>query len=112
MNSYDKFMQLCKLRNVSASRALTAAGLSRALGSKWKQTPDFTPSIDSIQKLCRYFGVSADYFIAEEPVAYKFFREPPEITTLVQACLRMTPEQRQVISKFAQFVYPEAFDEV
>lgn len=112
MTSYEKFMKLCISREVKPTRALEASGLSRSLGSKWKQTQNYTPNIDCIQKLCRYFGVSADYFISENPEARNFFSEPPEFVPLVKAGFRMTHEQRITILKFAQFTYPEAFNEV
>jgi len=112
MTSYEKFIRLCKARQVSPTAALLSSGLSRSLGSKWKKTGGYTPSTEAVQKLCRYFGISADYFIQDDPDAVSYFREPVEFAPLMEAAMRLTSEQRMVITKFAQFVYPEAFDEV
>jgi len=112
MTSYEKFTSLCKARQVSPTAALLASGLSRSLGSKWKSRGGFTPSTEAVQKLCKYFGVSADYFIQDKPDPVSYFKEPVEFAPLMEAAMRLTPDQRAVITKFAQFVYPEAFDEV
>ena len=112
MTSYEKFTALCKLRKVTPTAALLSSGLSRSLGSKWKKSASFTPNTDSIQKLCRYFGVSADYFLHDDPDVFGYLQEPKEFAVLLRAGIAMTPEQRTTVVRFAQFLYPEAFHEV
>ena len=112
MSSYEKFTRLCIERGIKPTRAIEAAGLSRGLGTKWKITEGYIPCTDSIQKLCRYFGVSADYFLLDGNNEAVLPRELSEFAPLIKAALRMTHEQRRMIVKYAMFTYPEAFDEV
>ena len=55
---YDRFVQLCKQRGVSTSKAAIDAGLSKSTVTKWKKDPETKPSGNVIDKLCRYFGIS------------------------------------------------------
>ena len=55
---YDRFVQLCKQRGVSTSKAAIDAGLSKSTVTKWKKDPGSKPSGNVIDKLCRYFGIS------------------------------------------------------
>ena len=53
---YDKFLNLCSQKGVSATAACVNAGLSE---SAWKRWVDGgTPNSISMGKLCKYFGVS------------------------------------------------------
>ena len=55
---YDRFVALCAQRGESPSRAALNAGISKAVVSKWKQTPAAFPSGAVVEKLTAYFGVS------------------------------------------------------
>ena len=55
---YDRFVQLCKQRGVSTSKAAIDAGLSKSTVTKWKKDPGTKPSGNVIDKLCRYFEIS------------------------------------------------------
>lgn len=54
MTSYEKFIRLCKARQVSPTAALLSSGLSRSLGSKWKKTGGYTPSTE-VEKMREHF---------------------------------------------------------
>lgn len=55
---YERFVQLCKQKGVSTSKAAIDAGLSKSTVTKWKKDPGTKPSGNVIDKLCRYFGIS------------------------------------------------------
>jgi transcriptional regulator with XRE-family HTH domain len=111
MGSYDRFETLCKARGITVSGAMIAAGLSKALATKWKGTPNYTPNADTIAKLCRFFNVSADYFLGSGNVEpYKTFNEIPEVNILLKAMGNMTEEQRREVYHYAKYIAPNSFD--
>ena len=55
---YERFVQLCRQKGVSTSKAAIDAGLSKSTVTKWKTDPGTKPSGNVIDKLCRYFGIS------------------------------------------------------
>lgn len=54
---YERFVQLCRMKGVSTSKAAIEAGLSKSTVTKWKKDPETKPSGNVIDKLCRYFGI-------------------------------------------------------
>lgn len=63
---YDRFVQICKEKGVSPSRAAIDAGLSKSTVSKWKNQPDAEPSGSAIKKLSDYFGISKAELLDEQ----------------------------------------------
>lgn len=64
---YERFLELCKDKGVSTSKAAIDAGLSKSTVTKWKKDPTSKPSGNVITKLCNYFGVTvADLLGTEE----------------------------------------------
>lgn len=59
---YDRFKQLCDQREISVTKAVTEIGLSRALGTKWKNT-GATPNGETLKRIADYFGVSTEYLL-------------------------------------------------
>lgn len=53
---YDNFLKACNLRGISPSAALTAAGIDKSAGTRWKNGKQPTPA--TLQKLADYFGIS------------------------------------------------------
>lgn len=109
MNQYERFKALCEQRGVSPSAAMVAAGLSKALATKWKNNPESVPNARSLKALTDFFRVSADYFLAEKDEEISPLDTMPEITMIARAGRKMTPEQRAEILHYAQYVFPEAF---
>lgn len=71
---YDNFLEMCKERGVSPSRALIEAGLSKSLNSKWANNPFTTPNGETLTRLAAYFGcpvtaLSREIILAEEDQA-------------------------------------------
>lgn len=91
------------------------------------------PQRETLEAMADYFNVSVDYLLARdqssllentmelanelaarrntpaqiEPVE----PEPPEITMIARAGKRMSPEQRDLMLKWAKLTFPEAFKE-
>lgn len=62
---YERFVQLCKMRGVSTSKAAIDAGLSKSTVTKWKKDPSTKPSGNVIEKLCRYFGITVSELLGD-----------------------------------------------
>ena len=63
---YERFLELCKDKGVSTSKAAIDAGLSKSTVTKWKKYPTSKPSGNVITKLCNYFDVSVSELLGTE----------------------------------------------
>lgn len=63
MNFYERFLNLCKARNVKPSRALIEAGLSKSLNTKWSNNQETVPNGKTVTALAEYFDVSVDELV-------------------------------------------------
>lgn len=64
---YDKYVELCAMKNVSPTAAAREIGLSKATPTKWK-TSGATPSGDNLKKIAAYFGVTESDLLSDESV--------------------------------------------
>ena len=62
---YDKFVQICKSRGITPSRAAVEAGLSKSTVTKWKTTPNAEPTGAAIKKITEYFGITIAELMGE-----------------------------------------------
>lgn len=62
---YDKFLQLCKQKGVSPSKAAVDAGISKSLVTKWKTNGCKDPSPEVIRKIAAYFSLSISDLLEE-----------------------------------------------
>lgn len=65
-NMYDVFMQLMEEKGVTAYRVAKDTGITQATLSRWK-TGRVSPSIETLQVLAEYFGVTIDYLMGNTP---------------------------------------------
>lgn len=70
---FDKFFKLCEERGVTPYRVGKDIGVSTSNITQWKKGMS-TPNFTSMQKIAKYFNVSLDYFVDDDP-------EAPEPTT-------------------------------
>lgn len=54
---YDRFIELCNSRNEKPSAVAISAGISKSLVSKWKKNKSETPSMETVEKLAKYFNI-------------------------------------------------------
>lgn len=59
---YDIFMRLMEEKGVTAYRVAKDTGITQATLSRWK-TGKVSPSIETLQVLAEYFGVTIDYLM-------------------------------------------------
>lgn len=61
---YDRFIDLCKERNVSPSAVMIAIGLNKSNATFWKKGS--VPKGETLRKLADYFGVTVDRLVPPE----------------------------------------------
>lgn len=59
---YDVYLDLCKRKNVSPTRAALEMGLSKATPTTWKKR-GLTPRGETLNKIAAYFDVTTDYLL-------------------------------------------------
>ncbi|MEG1758687.1 MAG: helix-turn-helix transcriptional regulator [Oscillospiraceae bacterium] len=62
---YDVFLNLCKNKNISVSKAATEMGLNRSTVTFWKNET-YSPRQGTLKKIADYFGVTIDYLLTGE----------------------------------------------
>jgi len=62
---YDKYVLLCKEKNISPSKAAIEVGLNKSTITYWKNSGK-TPNGHTLQKLSDYFGVTIDNLLGKE----------------------------------------------
>lgn len=65
MPFYERFIELCKARSIKPTPALKDMGFSTGNLQKW-QNPDTAVTIDTLEKIAEYFGVSPVYFFSDD----------------------------------------------
>lgn len=63
MTLLDRVKALCKDRGISQGKMEREIGISNGASSKWKSS---SPSLEILNKLSNYFGVSVDYLMNGE----------------------------------------------
>lgn len=63
---YDKFVQLCKQKGVSPSRAAIESGISKSLVTKWRTNKVQDPSAEIARKIAAYFGITVGELLDED----------------------------------------------
>ena len=63
MNVYLKIKELCAERNISIAELEKKCGLGTKTINKWGTS---SPSIDKIERIADYFGVSVDFLMGRE----------------------------------------------
>lgn len=71
MEFYERYLALCKERNIGKTAAALEAGISKSTASDWGK--GYKPSAVSLSKLADYFDVSVDYLLGNTDV-----KNPPE----------------------------------
>ncbi len=105
MDFLTNFERLCKEYGVYPSRALLDAGLSNSLYTKWKKSPNIVPGLDTLIKLAKYFRVSIDTVAGvDTDWIRQDFRNYPQFCRLADNWTSLTPEQRDQIISYANFV--------
>ena len=95
---YDKFILLCKERNVAPTRVLLDIGLSKSAQNKWAKGAK--PRSDAVHKLADYFNVSTDYLLDKENENTPALTEKDErdIEKHLAATLKLLEDKQDAVS--------------
>lgn len=58
---YDRFIELCRIKDIKPTPLVVGMGLSSSNVSQWKKGS--TPRAEVVAKLADYFGVSVEYMM-------------------------------------------------
>lgn len=104
---YDLYLELCKKKGISPTRAAVEIGLSKSTPTTWKKR-ELTPQGDALNKIAAYFDVSTDYLlgnkkapapegerrIVDKDIMFAFWGDSPE----------MDKEDLEDVRRYAEFV--------
>lgn len=105
---FDRVKQLCISKGTSLSKMEKEIGISSGASYKWKNS---SPSMEVLEKMSRYFGVSVDYILtgnesntdtpyylnddAREMAQFMF--ENPEYKVLFDASRKVSKDDVEVV---------------
>ena len=108
----EKIRELCREHGITISKLEELAGLSARTIGRWDESK---PSVDKVQRVAEYFGVSVDYLlgIEKEEVSsdgedladyLEMIRTRPEIRMMMKTQRNATKEQVEQNVKFLQAI--------
>jgi transcriptional regulator with XRE-family HTH domain len=91
MQLADKVNELCKNAGTSMNALEKAIGLGKGTICRWN---DVMPSVDKVEKVADYFGVSIDYLLERSPVdevgeMLEFLHKNPEMKVLLSSSSKL-----------------------
>lgn len=109
--------RLLKERGISGVKLSNDLGMSRSFMTELRKGRAKSVKAETAQKIADYFNVSIEYLLGEEPKPNtpapegERLIDDPDIRMIARAGKKMTPEQRENLRKYAQYMFPEAFED-
>mgnify|MGYP001104824261 CR=1 FL=1 len=113
MDSVELVRKICKEKKIPISKLERDLGYSNGYIGQLRKGVFPT---NRLVEIAQYLSVSVDYLLGtetEKAPAQEGEREiiNPDIRMIARAGQKMTPEQAENLRKYAQFMYPEAFND-
>lgn len=120
MNTLEIIQKLCGEKNTNPSRLETELGLGKGTIHKWAKS---YPNTEKLLLVANYFNVSVDYLLGRtgDENSDTMWIDPSDSDTeaptdfyigrIARAGKKLTKEQSEHLLKYAEFMFPEAFDE-
>ncbi len=115
MNSVERVRSICKDRKIPISRLEKDLGFANGYISQLRK--GVFPA-DRLATIADYLGTTTEYLLTglgEKEIAPVLEdereAENPDIRMIARAGRKMTPEQAENLRKYAQYMFPEAFEE-
>ena len=105
---WEKFINLCNQKGISANAVYADLGLSNATATKWKNGA--IPRATTLKKIADYFGTTSAYLTglvdSPDPVALidPSKKEPPMLERLNEVMRDMTEEELEDLEKYVEFI--------
>ena len=94
MNTLERLRQLLNDRGWTEYRLSKECGLSQStIGNIYRRNT--TPSIDTLETICKAFGITLLQFFAETDLV----ELTPELKSLFDGWVSLTPEQKTAVQK-------------
>ena len=94
MNTLERLRQLLNDRGWTEYRLSKECGLSQStIGNIYRRNT--TPSIDTLETICKAFGITLSQFFAETDLV----ELTPELKSLFDGWVSLTPEQKTAVQK-------------
>lgn len=122
---YDIYAALCEKQGKKPSVVARELGINKSNVSNWKNN-GYTPRGKVLNAIAEYFGVSTDYLLmgtefeqkkelTVDKNSEKIIRldeiDNPDIKMIARAGGKMTKDQAENLRKYAQYMFPEAFED-
>ena len=105
MNTLEIIQELCAEKGTNPSRLEIELGLGKGTIHKWAKS---YPNTEKLLKVAEYFNVSIDYLLGKQKPEEDL---GPYIGRIARAGKKLTKEQSENLLKYAEFMFPEAFNE-
>ena len=109
MGLYEQIKELARLRKISIAQLERDLDLSNGSISKWSNN---TPSIDKIEKVANYFGVSVDYILGREVPEWADKKDIIDLARVLEEKVNMayggedlTPEEIQRVQDIISTIF-------
>ena len=105
---WEKFINLCNQKGISANAVCADLGLSNATATKWKNGA--IPRATTLKKIADYFGTTVAYLSGlvdnPDPIALidPSKKEPPMLERLNEVMKDMTEEELEDLEKYVEFI--------
>lgn len=108
---YDQLKKLCYNNGTSPTRIALSLGMSRGNVTHWKNGSK--PSIEVLQKIADYFGVTTDYLLNGNDYenATKKLDLDNDIIVINRAAQKMSPEKRKKMMTMLQIAFEKEFSD-
>lgn len=98
LDTLTRITQLREMRGWSEYQLAEASEIAQSTISSWYRK-NMLPSISSLEKICRGFGITMAYFFSESSEAITLTKEE---RTLLDHCSKLTPEGRRTLIDFLE----------
>lgn len=100
---YERYLELCKLNNVSPSRAALNIGVSKTSVIRWREGA--MPNAKILEKLAGYFSVSTDYLLGNEKTASSVDEAVEQkLSEINDKLLKLNPEKLEEAEKYLDYL--------
>ena len=99
----NRIRELREQKGLQQKELAVDIGISQPTVSDWESGRKI-PSAKSTMKLSKYFGVSVEYLMGEEPASHPVIRDEDIRFTLSDGDEPITDEQFEEVKKFVSFI--------
>ena len=115
---YDRFVHLCELKGVKATRAAVDVGIAKSAVTNWKTNYqkgiEVLPNAANASALADYFGVTVDYLLGNDESLNRTSLDAdldPDIRRIERARKQMNDKEKERMMKILKASFDEYFSD-